>query len=180
MEPVTTFREFGLWGELYCEYVIETAMRNSAHEAEVVAEGIQSKPDIRSTERYRIDDKEILRQVLEAFDANNVWNFSTHWGEESLPLVEVLHYRTGDFYKPHTDWSPYHSQRKLSMSIQLSDSQQYDGGEVLLYDGPSTWTMTQKQGHATLWPAWTLHEVKPLIDGDRWALVAWQRGPDFC
>ena len=179
MTAVTTFKEFRLWSEDFCNHVVDVACQGAAHEAQIVAKGIQSDPDIRSTKRYKVLDTEILHRVLEGFDANNVWDFSTFWSTDSLPVVEVLHYEQGDFYLPHTDWSPYYSERKLSMTVQLSDEQQYGGGEVILYDGPDPWTVTQKRGYATVWPAWTLHEVKPLITGERWALVAWLRGPDF-
>ena len=177
--PLSTFEEFRLRSGDFCQYVIDLARKGEAHEARVIAEGAQRKPEIRSTQRYKVQDTEILHGVLEGFDSHNVWDFCTYWGTDSLPVVEVLRYQKGDFYKPHTDWSPFYRERKLSMTVQLSDDQQYGGGEVLLYDGPDPWTVTQKRGYATVWPSWTLHEVKPLITGERWALVAWLRGPDF-
>lgn len=176
---ITTFEEFHLWDQEQCQQVLDIAQKGEAHEARVITQGAQRKPDIRSTERYKVEDLEILNQLLNAFGEHNVWDFCTYWGTDSLPVVEVLHYKKGDFYRPHTDWSPFYRERKLSMTVQLSDSQHYGGGEVLLHDGPDPWTVCQKQGYATVWPAWTLHEVKPLITGERWAVVAWLRGPDF-
>ena len=54
MTEVSTFREFRLWGEGFCSHVIDIARQGAAHEAQIVAQGIQSNPDIRSTKRYKL------------------------------------------------------------------------------------------------------------------------------
>ena len=87
MTEVTTFQEFRLWSEDFCNHVVDVACQGAAHEAQIVAKGIQSDPDIRSTKRYKVLDTEILHRVLEGFDANNVWDFSTFWSTDSLPVV---------------------------------------------------------------------------------------------
>jgi PKHD-type hydroxylase len=181
IEPpaITTFEEFHLWDKEQCQQVIDIAQKGEAHEARVIAQGAQRKPDIRSTEKYKVEDPEILNQLLNVFGEHNVWDFCTYWGTDSLPVVEVLHYEKGDFYRPHTDWSPFNRERKLSMTVQLSGTTEYQGGDVKLYDGPEAHTLYRKKGSATVWPSWTLHEVEPIISGERWALVAWLRGPDF-
>ena len=58
--------------------------------------------------------------------------------------------------------------------VSGSDS---NGCEVNLYDGPeSPWPCHKGQGVATVFPSWTLHEVTPLISGERYAVVAWVLG----
>jgi len=170
-----TFEEFRLWDDAQCEEVIDVAQtrgQSSGH-----SEGI------RSATRWWLDAKdfpEICGDLRVLIDRANHWGFETFWAIEGLPSVEVVRYQPGDFYKPHTDWGPTYNTRKMSASVQLSKSEDYEGGQVLLHDGPDPWPITTEQGSVTVWPSWTLHEVDPVTSGERWAMVAWCLGPSFC
>lgn len=175
-----TFEEFQLFDPPLCAYIREMAEHERAHSATIVGNVRNEHNEaVRRATRYKIADPSILNKVLDAFGEWDNWNFCTYWGEEALPLVEAILYKPGDFYKAHTDWSPTNSERKLSMTVQLSGTVEYEGGNVLLHDGPEPHTVYRKQGTACVWPSWTLHEVEPVTSGARWALVAWMLGPDF-
>ena len=64
---LTTFEEFHLWDNEQCQQVINIAQKGEAHEARVIAQGAERKPDIRSTERYKVEDLGVLNQLLNAF-----------------------------------------------------------------------------------------------------------------
>ena len=70
------------------------------------------------------------------------------------------------------------SKRKISVSVQLSDPKNYEGCDLLLYDGPFGEVEASKEkGVAIAFPSWTLHEVTPLTSGERVVAVAWFLGP---
>lgn len=70
--------------------------------------------------------------------------------------------------------------RKLSMSLLLSDPDDFKGGQLELKtvnDNPVI--VEQKQGRAFFFPSYTLHRVTPVTKGVRRSLVIWVGGPPF-
>jgi PKHD-type hydroxylase len=65
--------------------------------------------------------------------------------------------------------------RKISFSIQLSDPDDYEGGELLLNHGTDC-IVSKTKGSMTLFPSFTVHEVKPVTKGIRYSLVGWVVG----
>jgi PKHD-type hydroxylase len=52
--------------------------------------------------------------------------------------------------------------RKLSISIQLTDPEKYEGGELYLYDNDKGNLMSKTQGTLIMFPSYVLHEVMPV------------------
>ena len=181
----STFREFQLFTPEECNKVIEAAEKHEPHQALVQHKGLVNAdmPDVRITTTHYLDyenDFEIIEKVRKQGLKENVWGFETHKGREALPIIQVLKYEIGGYYKQHTDWGGSHINRKFSMTVQLSNEHDYVGCEVLLSDGPELAHMVRKdKGWATIFPAWTLHGVKPLAEGVRWSLVAWFLGEPY-
>jgi PKHD-type hydroxylase len=69
--------------------------------------------------------------------------------------------------------------RKLSVSIQLSDSGDYEGGDLILHTRSDGERPHRQQGTGIFFPGYTLHEVTPVTKGKRYSLVAWVIGPRF-
>jgi PKHD-type hydroxylase len=82
-------------------------------------------------------------------------------------------------YRKHTDRLFNIITRKLSITVQLSDPEDYEGGEFLLYNEESPVILPKKQGTVLVFPSFTLHEVKKVNSGTRYSLVAWITGPAF-
>jgi len=82
-------------------------------------------------------------------------------------------------YGKHTDRSLDNIVRKLSLSIQLTDPKEYEGGELILYEDEKGTEMKKEQGTLVLFPSYTLHEVKPVTKGERNSLVSWVTGKQF-
>lgn len=99
------------------------------------------------------------------------------WGlAEGIQFTEYQ--APGGHYKPHID-SMYNGKiRKLSISVQLSNPDTYDGGDFVLNNGDEI-CLPRKQGIALAFPSYSLHGIKPVTNGTRYSLVAWITGPAF-
>jgi PKHD-type hydroxylase len=69
--------------------------------------------------------------------------------------------------------------RKLSISIQLTNPEEYEGGELYLYDDDKGTLMDKTQGTLIIFPSYVLHEVTPVTKGERNSLVTWVTGKQF-
>lgn len=85
----------------------------------------------------------------------------------------------GGKYDKHVDRAFNRGIRKLSVSIQLTDPKEYEGGELKLYESSTPTIMSKKQGTLILFPSFVLHEVTPVTKGERNSLVAWITGKNF-
>jgi PKHD-type hydroxylase len=83
-------------------------------------------------------------------------------------------------YGKHVDRGMNIPVRKLSISIQLTDPEEYEGGELKLYDGEEEGVLMDKtQGTLIMFPSYVLHEVMPVTKGERNSLVTWVTGKQF-
>jgi PKHD-type hydroxylase len=71
--------------------------------------------------------------------------------------------------------------RKLSIVIQLTNPNEYEGGELKLYDGidEEAVIMNKEQGTLIAFPSYVMHQVTPLTKGKRNSLVTWVTGNPF-
>jgi predicted 2-oxoglutarate/Fe(II)-dependent dioxygenase YbiX len=81
-------------------------------------------------------------------------------------------------YKPHVDSIYGGVIRKLSISVQLSDGDEYEGGELIVHDGREL-VLPRSVGTVAVFPSYALHEVRPITKGTRYSLVAWVTGDAF-
>jgi PKHD-type hydroxylase len=82
-------------------------------------------------------------------------------------------------YGKHVDRAINIPVRKLSISIQLTNPNEYEGGELYLYDGDKGTVMDKTQGTLIMFPSYVLHEVMPVTKGERNSLVSWVTGKSF-
>jgi len=100
-----------------------------------------------------------------------------------IERIQFTHYKSDEngCYKQHIDplqWTTPHN-RKLSVVIQLSDPSEYEGGDLILYNGHEGTKIQKQKGMSVFFPSYTLHECSPVTKGERYALVAWVHGPPF-
>lgn len=77
--------------------------------------------------------------------------------------------------------NPYPYDRKVSFILQLSDPEDYEGGNLEFQD-PYPLLMNEdvnKKGSVILFPSFIPHRVTPVISGTRHSLVSWVEGPKF-
>ena len=64
--------------------------------------------------------------------------------------------------------------RTISVSIQISDPSDYEGGELLIMDDDGCIEKVFKiKGTITVFPSDILHKVEPVTKGNRKSLVLW-------
>jgi len=91
----------------------------------------------------------------------------------------------GAHYKWHCDTNHSvivpNTVRKLSISLLLSDPNDYEGGEfqILNADNHTMKTFKPELGQAIIFPSYLVHRVRPLKSGRRVSLVGWYGGPAF-
>ena len=95
--------------------------------------------------------------------------------------IQILKYRPGGHYEWHIDYGVcWHTglDRKLSISIQLSNESQYEGGELEIrnWKGDDV-TAPRKLGSAIVFDSRVTHRAKPVTEGERIVLVGWASGP---
>ena len=91
----------------------------------------------------------------------------------------VYHGDEGGHYGWHVDHGPFEVQRKLSVSVQLSDGADYDGCDLQFMAGQQLQLAPRDRGAVVAFPSYVLHRVTPITRGVRKALVAWVTGPNF-
>jgi len=124
------------------------------------------------------------------------WNFEWDRSES----MQFTKYKLNQYYDWHCDsWDkPYEKEgpdkgkiRKLSMTCQLTDGSEYEGGELEFdfrnYD-PHMREETKHlkkakeilpKGSIIVFPSFVWHRVKPVTKGVRYSLVMWNLGYPF-
>jgi len=98
---------------------------------------------------------------------------------EGLQLTDYQSTNEG-MYNWHQDYgSEGGPSRKLSLTLQLTDPSEYEGGnlQIMTYGQPIN--VHKQRGLVTLFPSFTVHQVTPVTQGSRQSLVAWITGPEF-
>ena len=93
--------------------------------------------------------------------------------------AQVARYAPGGHYDWHVDvGEQLQSARKLSLSIQLSDGSEYEGGDFRFL-GPTDAPAPRARGSLIAFPSFVTHRVEPVTQGERLSLVSWISGPPF-
>ena len=106
------------------------------------------------------------------------WRFDINGFHEDLQYT--VYHDDNSFYRWHVDNMMMSDMppRKLSISVQLTDPEEYDGGELKVNDG-EIHTIANDRGLVTIFPSYILHRVTPVTRGTRRSLVVWANGPGF-
>tara|TARA_R110000803_G_scaffold156164_2_gene220712 strand:+ start:1012 stop:1647 length:636 start_codon:yes stop_codon:yes gene_type:complete len=140
--------------------------------------------------------KEIQPYIHKA-NKNAGWNFEWDMSEP----CQFTKYKPGQYYDWHCDsWDkvydnpnlPEHGKiRKLSVTCQLTDGAEYEGGELefdfrnyVPHMREETKHLIQakeilSKGSIIVFPSFLWHRVKPVIKGTRYSLVLWNLGRQF-
>mgnify|MGYP003674358361 FL=1 len=136
---------------------------------------------------------DLIQPYVHIANENAGWNFE--WDRSEA--VQFTIYKKNQYYGWHCDsWTdPYKNVhknfdgkiRKLSVSVSLSDSSKYTGGELefdLRNKDPGINTITEckeikEGGSVVVFPSFLWHRVKPITKGTRYSLVMWNLGKLF-
>ena len=107
-----------------------------------------------------------------------------HFGFGEIRITEnaqFTEYPEGGFYGWHMDAEPHMQHqppvRKISMTLLLNDSSEFEGGELEIM-GPGKF-VELKQGHAICFASFLHHRVNIVKRGVRQSLVVWFGGKPF-
>jgi len=107
---------------------------------------------------------------------------NVQFGFDLVGLIDPPQYTVyggGQHFDWHIDVGPgAASVRKLSLTVQLSDGADYQGGDLEFLDMPTD-ARQRALGTATVFPSFAAHRVTPVRSGIRRSLVAWACGPSF-
>ncbi len=94
--------------------------------------------------------------------------------------LQLAKYGEGDFFNWHLDFGvgPI-SNRKLSISVQLSDPSEYEGGELQFMINDDIINAPKEKGTVIIFPSFIMHRVTPITKGTRQSIVAWIAGPPY-
>jgi len=125
-------------------------------------------------------DHDWLRDLVGRYVAEaNHEDFSLDLDERVEMQVITYSAHQGDHYDWHhdVDWgSGSNWDRKLSVTIQLSDPATYSGGDLEIED-LQTNADFRSQGTVLVFPSVLRHRISAVTSGTRVALVAWFSGP---
>ena len=125
------------------------------------------------------DSEWLFRSLTDIITTAN----KTYFGFDinSIESLQYTVYNEGGFYNKHIDILNSTSAsgvRKLSFSLQLTDEEDYEGGDLIISNAKDV-VMLRNKGTITFFPSYTPHEVLPVTSGVRKALVGWIIGPNF-
>jgi len=120
----------------------------------------------------------IARAYIDIANQSAGWNYALTAQE----ATQLGRYKSSDegHYDWHMDSFPPKdgTQRKLSISILLSDPSEFEGGE-LQFKGMEDQKILTKQGSIVVFPSFIEHKVTPVTKGVRYSAVTWAIGPSF-
>lgn len=142
--------------------------------------------DIRETEIVWLDVMSPIGCLLQAYvnAANHYaeWQFDVRYMEK----VQIGKYseEKESFYDWHIDTGipdNNQEQRKLSISVLLSDPKEFKGGKLQFedLDEEENNKILTTQGSIVVFPSYMRHRVTPVTKGERYSAVSWMVGNKF-
>lgn len=182
-----------MWGSRFskssCERIVSLAKLLPQKDAGVGGEetGSVNKEVRRSKVRWlngaMPDFKDLYLDIVDMFHQANRVAFGVDlWYLHEMQFTEYNAEDEG-YYNWHIDTfldGKTPSQRKLSMVIQLSDPDDYEGGQLEMqpwFMEPPPADKLKTQGTTIIFPSLVHHRVTPVTRGTRHSLVAWMEGP---
>ncbi len=96
---------------------------------------------------------------------------------KSIRPPMISRYEVGMDYGLHVDdafmGSSSRARSDISLTVFLSDPSDYDGGELIMASPFGEQKIKLPAGTAVVYPSSTLHQVAPVIRGERLAAVTW-------
>jgi len=154
-----------------------TGMEDAPAEKEIRSSSIKWIP---KTERWQWLYEKLFAMAVEA--NNSLWHFDLFTALDCIQYTE--YYATeGGHYNWHQDIGPGPmSKRKVSITVQLSDTDEYEGGDLELFKGgnPDNADKAPRgKGVVFIFPSYMMHRVTPVTKGTRRSFVLWVGGTHY-
>jgi PKHD-type hydroxylase len=133
----------------------------------------------KSEEWFWLYDK-LFNMTIEA--NNSIWHFNLFTAIDQIQYTEYYDTKNG-----HYDWhqdigSGMLSKRKISITVQLSDSDEYDGGDLEYFQGGDfnkCIKAPRGKGVVFIFPSFMMHRVTQVTRGTRRSFVLWVGGEHY-
>ena len=158
--------------------IVELALRQPAQEATVFSSA-KSMQGIRSCTVRWLDAEWLEALLWEYVVKANERGFCVDVERRSeIQLIEyVAEQNAGYDWHHDVQWNGQSGlDRKVSLTVQLSRSDEYEGGDFE-FDEVKTNADFRSKGTVLAFPSYLRHRVHPITSGTRRALVAWFFGP---
>jgi len=167
-----------------CQKIIETGRQQPKQDAQVgggVGGKVDTKTRISHISWIPFNALPVMYTTIEnlMLQTNN-----NHFGFDGMNITEnaqYTEYTEGGFYDWHIDSDVHFMHeppvRKISMTIELSPANEYEGGGLELMDEGKL--IRPKQGHAIFFASFIRHKAVTVTRGTRRSLVMWFGGPAF-
>ena len=166
-----------------CDAVLDVSADMRWHAAQVSSGPKRQatyEPSVRSARSARLPIpgtwpyKRLYHRITAVNDIH--FRFRLH-GVPASDCPSVIRYEssTTDHFRPHRDSGPAHSTRRLSYVVQLTEANEYIGGDLVFRDVGLK--APRDRGTLVIFPSSLLHVVTPVVAGVRETLVGWIHGP---
>ena len=177
-----------------CDELIQKFDKSKPQKSGVAGtyEGSELNENVRKVQEVRLKNDVVLsdgfkltKHIIMACEMPNLINFKFQLEKPyQLEDIVLLRYENTDKYDWHLDIGKNEtSVRKISAIIQLSDEQDYEGGDfefsIANDEGDENYFGTRKKGSLILFPAFLGHRVRPITKGVRYSIVTWILGDAF-
>ena len=132
---------------------------------------------------------ETLKPYIDKANKDSGWNLQWDYTEKA----QLTEYEKGQYYTWHIDQldKPYGEKygkdwqgkiRKLSVTVTLSDPEDYEGGRLEFYTSTPyeqkviSCDQILDKGSLVVFPSFIWHQVTPITKGTRKSLVLWNLG----
>lgn len=174
----------------YCEYMVAEANKIPKQTAKIGVSGELV------TDEWRKSQIAFIQRDMPQWESlfDNIWKMACQANDQwfnfhisKFDYIQYAEYNSNEQgeYKRHHDIfymnndPKYH--RKLSMVIQLTDPDTYEGGDLELYhiDSEVPKDMFRNQGSVIVFPSFTEHAALPVTKGIRNSMAVWIDGPKW-
>ncbi len=171
-----------VFSENECNHIIELANKYSSFDGTITGKNKLEKQIRDSNISWIFPDSDsewIFRKLVDTVNYLNdrFFMFDISGFIEGLQFTRYK--APSGHYGKHVDNSFKTNIRKLSITVQLSNPNDYQGGDLNFYTGDKPITAEKEQGMIYVFPSYILHQVTPVKKGERKSLVGWITGPSF-
>ena len=157
-----------------CDYIVNTIDIDSYKKGTAQDKLLKSRRNV----NIQFSDINWINALLQGYIRYaNCANFHYDLSDEDKELAQISKYSEGEYYKQHKDFGKNnHLTRKLSLTVQLSDENDYEGGDLLLYNGSTSDKLSRGKGSVIVFDSRIYHEITKVTKGVRYSLVKWYHG----
>jgi PKHD-type hydroxylase len=162
--------------------IVQAGDRLASEEARVGRQG-RVDPNLRTSRLAWFHTGQELDWVFERLGGAASELNDRYFGFDLFGFCERLQYSVyeapGGHFRWHVDSGSRPYPRKLSLSLQLSEPTEYQGGSLELMGSDQPWIAPRRRGTLIAFPSYCVHRVQPVEVGVRRAMVGWVAGPEF-